>query len=154
MAKKKSQFYHAVTMADQLAVSARKQGNDGALRGAITISEVAMSLAKTERAFAAQANDLISALSSIGKSLKQQRSAANPALSSEEGYFVNITGSRRASRNSQYRGLVGKRVGRGPVSVVPGRSTKAITVAFAKVMEAQTQLSQLQAEVERLKRRS
>ena len=153
MAKKGSRFRHAAAMAQELAVSARKRKDTVAERQATVISGIATTLANAERSFDSQANELISALSRLGKSIKQQGAPAGFSADSESDYFVGITPAKSAFGDARYTGLVGKRVGRGPVNVSPGRSTRAMTAAFAKILSAQAQLSQLQSEVERLKHR-
>jgi hypothetical protein len=154
MSNKGSRFRQVVAMAKQLVTNAHKRGDVAAAREAAVIARVAANLASAERSFESQANDLISALARVGKSLKQQgESSLSGAATSGSAYFVSIAGSRQSSGDARHKGLVGKRIGRGPVSVSPGKSTKAITAAFAKILEAQAQLSQIKAEVERLKHR-
>jgi hypothetical protein len=105
-----------------------------------------------ERTFDSQAHRLNSALAQLNRSFMQRSQAGVRPGTAVGGYYTNITG--RGGRAAYDIGLVGRRIGRGPVQVSPagGRTTKVLTAAFQKILSAQLQLAQLKAELDRLKK--
>ena len=154
-----NRFQDAASAARSLASSAQRSRNWAAAKEASAISRIANGLARLERSFEAQSRQLTAALSQLRNAIKTQPKGKAGRQGELPGYYVNIA----AGRNRPHRGggrpadtgLVGRRVGRGPVRMTSSgaQSAKAMTAAFAKLLAAQSQLQQLRVELESLKER-
>ncbi len=135
---------------------ARRSGNGQAAQHAQTVSKLVKGLARLETQFDVEGRQMAAALHRLLKSAKAQSSAGPQQGRELAGYYVNITG-RRAPGGAPGRaadmGLVGRRVGRGPVRMTGSgtQSAKIASAVFSKLLVAQSQLEQIRAELEALK---
>jgi hypothetical protein len=150
-------FKGAANAARSLENVARRSGNLAAARQAQVVSRFVKGLARLERSFEIEGRQLTVALVHLQRSVKSQGRVAYTPGYEIPGYYVEITGRRKGRAPRGFRpadtGLVGRRIGRGPVRMTSsdGQSAKAVTAAFAKLLSAQSQLQQLRSELERVK---
>ncbi|MEP9387677.1 hypothetical protein [Mesorhizobium sp. KR9-304] len=171
-------FRGAASAAQTLAGNANRRGDHVVAHQAHVISRLAQGLARLQAGFDQQAQQLTLGLIRLQRHLKssggggggKRRPKFRPRGPGGElpGYFVDITGrgggkqgKRSGSQKSKWpraadAGLVGRRIGRGPVrmtgSGADAQSAKAVTAAFAKLLAAQAQLLQMRSDVEGLKK--
>ena len=149
-------FKGAAHVAESLIHVAQRSGNGQAAQQAQAVSKLVKGLARLETQFEAEGRQVVSALHRLLKSAKAQ-SGAGPQQSRElSGYYVNITGRRGqggALGRAADTGLVGRRVGRGPVRMTGSgsQSAKIASAVFSKLLVAQSQLQQIRSELEALK---
>ncbi|ARM91497.1 hypothetical protein RHEC894_PC00479 (plasmid) [Rhizobium sp. CIAT894] len=157
-------FRGAAGVAHTLANNAIRSGNKAAAQQAQVISRLAEGLARLQAGLDDQAQQLTAGLVKLEQSLKvsrrSQRSKSGSLAANGElqNYYVDITASKIFGKANWPRaadsGLVGRRIGRGPVRMTGSdtQSAKAVTAAFAKLLSAQAQLLQIRSEVEDLKK--
>jgi len=150
---------HVAVWGRQLASKARVAGNEKLARQAFAVSDRAARLRRTQHALTTQAEQLNSILVRLNKSLKGKSLATSASLPSSPGYSVGIAARYQGGQSNAYNvGLTGRRIGRGPVRMTAeiassAQSTKLMSTMFRKILEVQSQLTQLRTEVERLRQR-
>lgn len=169
-------FKNAKKVAQSLMQNTSKSGNFETMRQAQVLSQFVESMARLEKDFQIEGQQVTAALLRLQKQVKNQQ-VKNQQVKNQQvksrlasgmrsmqtgelpGYYVQITGGKGQQSAYGYRaadtGLVGSRVGRGPVRMVSskGPSTKAVTTAFAKLLSMQAQVQSIKEELEVLKKR-
>jgi hypothetical protein len=156
-------FRGATNVAHSLVNVAQRSGNMEAARQAQIVAKMVKGLARLEKGFEIEGQQLTAALLKLQKAVKGQTRppprGGGGHGGDQAGYYVQITGGRDRPRSGGFRaadtGLIGRRVGRGPVRMTSadGQSAKAVTAAFSKLLSAQSQLQKLRTELEGLKAR-
>jgi len=150
-------FKGASQAAHSLVHVAQRSGNTQIAQQAQIIARMIQGLARLERSFEAEGQQLSAALVKLQKSVRASGVVTTPVRGEPQGYYVRIVGGpkQRGGPRSADMGLVGRRIGRGPVRMGStgsgAQSAKALSAAFARLLSAQTQLQQLRSDIERLK---
>jgi hypothetical protein len=152
-------FKGASQAANTLVQVAQRARNAPVAQQAQIVARMVQGLVRLERSFEAEGQQLSSALVRLQKSIRTGSVGRIPISGQTDGYYVRMVGTparRRRSRAAD-TGLVGRRIGRGPVRMGSAsggaQSAKALSAAFARLLSAQTQLQQLQSDIERIKSR-
>jgi small-conductance mechanosensitive channel len=160
-------FKSAVQASRALQEAAQRSRDPLVAQQAQIIARLVKNLAQIERGLDEEGRQLAVRLGKLGKRSSQASKAAKgrggfqrPGYD-DVGYYVEMVGSRGQGRRPTYRaadtGLVGRRIGRGPVRMAsPGGnvSTRALSAAFGRLLAAQSQLQQLKSEMDRIRQRT
>jgi uncharacterized coiled-coil protein SlyX len=155
-------FKAAVQATRSLQRAAQARRDPLAALQADVIARLVKNLAHLERGLDDQGRQLSVLLGKLQRGARAQRTSPpfnrGGASSDDPGYYVQIaaTGACRAQYRAADTGLVGRRVGRGPVRMAASGSalsTKAMSAAFGRLLAAQAQLQQLRSEMERIRQR-
>lgn len=165
-------FKAAVAASQSLHRAAEHSSDPLVAQQAQIISRLVKNLAQLERGLDNQGRQLTVLLDKLGRQSRRPqktfggggrsgggRTGGNGGRAAvDSGYYVDMVG--HAERRPMFRaadtGLVGRRIGRGPVRMATatgGASTRALSAAFGRLLAAQTQLQQLRAEMDRIRQR-
>lgn len=156
-------FKTAAQAAQALIQLAERSGDEALRQETRVVARAIKGMARLERSFQAEGEQLSISLMKLQKSLRSARartgsSRAIGGRAEQEGYYVQMVGARpRAGGGFRAAdtGLIGRRVGRGPVRMgsagADAQATKALNAVFSRLLAAQIELRRLRSDIERVK---
>jgi hypothetical protein len=172
-------FRSAVHATRSLQQKAQRSRNPLVAQQAQIIARLVKNLAQMERGLDDQGRQLTARLGKLAKQARRPPkrggrkwpgsrpgSGFGSGFGHDAGYYVDMVGrggggGRGRKGGKGYRaadtGLVGRRIGRGPVRMASaggGVSTRALSAAFGRLLAAQAQLQRLKSEMDRVRKQT
>jgi hypothetical protein len=168
-----SRAFKTASQAVQALMQLAERSGDQALQQETrVVARAIKGMARLERSFQAEGEQLSVSLMKLQKSLRAASAKTNSSRAfgsrafgprafgprgEQDGYYVQMVGRPRSSGSFRPAdtGLIGRRVGRGPVrmgnAAANAQATKALNAVFSRLLAAQIELQQLRSEMERAK---